>query len=107
FSLPFSFPFFGQPFTELTVSTNGSVYFSDPPVRVGLPPGTLDNADDPPGSPRALGGFKMIAGLWEDLDVNTTRRADAGVYVTSSPTQVIFRWKAVPCNFNGNVCLGG
>ena len=107
FSLPFSFPFFGQNFTELTVSTNGSVYFSDPPVRVGLPPGTLDNADDPPGSPRALGGFKMIAGLWEDLDLNTTKRADAGVYVTQSPTQIIFRWKAVPCNFNGNVCLGG
>ena len=107
FSLPFSFPFFGQNFTELTISTNGALYFSDPPVRVGLPPGTLDNADDPPGSPRALGGFKMIAGLWEDLDLTTSKRADAGVYVTSSPTQVIFRWKAVPCNFNGNVCLGG
>jgi len=104
FSLPFSFPFFGQNFTELTISTNGSLYFSDPPVRIGA---GLDNADDPPGSPRSLGGFKMIAGLWEDLDLTTSKRADAGVYVTSSPTQVIFRWKAVPCNFNGNVCTGG
>jgi subtilisin family serine protease len=107
FIMPFSFPFFGQNFTELTVSTIGNLYFSEPPLRTGLPPGNLDNADDPPGSPRALGGYKMIAGLWEDLDLNTTRRADAGVFVTSSPTQVIFRWKAVPCHFNGSACLGG
>ena len=105
FILPsFSFPFFGQNFTELTVSTNGALYFSEPPLRTGV---GLDNADDPPGSPRALGGYKMIAGLWEDLDLNTSKRADAGVYVTSSPTQVIFRWKAVPCRFDGNTCLGG
>jgi subtilisin family serine protease len=107
FALDFNFPFFGQNFTELTVSTNGALYFSEPPVRVGLEPGNLDNADDPPGSPRALGGFKMIAGLWEDLDLNTSKRADAGVYVTKSANQVIFRWKAVPCNFNGSQCLGG
>src|SRR6185369_119283 len=91
--LPFSFPFFGQNFTTLTVSTNGAVYFDDPPVRVGLDPGNLDNADGPPGSPRALGGHKMIAGLWEDLNLDTAERADAGVYVTSTANQVIFRWK--------------
>ena len=107
FALPFSFPFFGQNFTELTVSTNGALYFDDPPIRTGLPPGVLDNADDPPGSPRALGGHKMIAGLWEDLNLETAMRADAGVYVTSSATQVIFRWKGVPCDFNGTVCQGG
>ena len=107
YTLGFSFPFFGQNFTELTISTNGAVYFDDPPLRSGGGPGNLDNADDPPGSPRALGGHKMIAGLWEDLDLNTSVRADAGVYVTSTPTQAIFRWKAVPCHFNGNTCLGG
>jgi subtilisin family serine protease len=106
FALPFSFPFFGQNFTELTLSTNGAVYFDDPPVRT-VAPGNLDNADDPPGSLRALGGHKMIAGLWEDLDLNTTRRPDAGVYVTSSANQIIFRWKAVPCGFNGSTCTGG
>ena len=107
FALPFSFPFFGQSFSELTVSTNGAVYFDDPPRRTGLPPGVLDDADDPPGSPRALGGHKMIAGLWEDLDLSIAKRGDAGVYVTSSPTQVIFRWKGVPCHFNGSICAGG
>ena len=109
FLLPsgFNFPFFGENFTEVTLSTNGALYFSDPPLRTGLPPGVLDNADDPPGSPHALGGFKMVAGLWEDLDLSTSARADAGVYVTTSPNQIIFRWQGVPCNFDGNTCTGG
>ncbi|HJP90528.1 MAG TPA: S8 family serine peptidase [Pyrinomonadaceae bacterium] len=105
--LPFSFPFFGQSFNTLTISTNGALYFSDPPRRQGLPPGNTDDADDPPGSPRALGGYKMIAGLWEDIDLRTSQRADAGVYVTQSAGQIIFRWQGVPCNFDGNVCTGG
>src|SRR5689334_956195 len=104
FALDFSFPFFGQNFTEVTVSTNGNLFFSEPPTRTGV---GLDNADDPPGSPRALGGYKMIAGLWEDLDLTTSKRADAGVYVTKSAGQAIFRWKAVPCHFNGVQCTGG
>jgi hypothetical protein len=104
FLLPFSFPFFGQNFTELTISTNGNLYFSEPPVRVGA---GLDNADDPPGSPRQLGGYKMIAGLWEDVNLSTSARADAGVYVTQTANQIIFRWQGVPCNFDGNVCTGG
>ena len=96
YSLDFSFPFFGEPFTELTISSNGNLFFSEPPRRINLPIGFVDDADDPPGSPRALGGYKMIAGLWEDLDLSNSRRADAGVYITKSPNQVIFRWQGVP-----------
>jgi subtilisin family serine protease len=107
FILPFAFPFFGSNFTELTISTNGNLFFSEPPRRINLPPGFLDDADDPPGSPRALGGYKMIAGLWEDIDLRTSERADAGVYVTQSGGQIIFRWQGVPCNFDGVECTGG
>jgi len=103
----FSFPFFGQNFTELTISSNGNLYFSDPPLRE-LPPGNLDVADDPPGSPRQLAGYKMIAGLWEDIDLRKSQRADAGVYVVQpSASRLIFRWQGVPCNFDGNICTGG
>ncbi len=103
----FSFPFFGQNFTELTISSNGNLYFSDPPLRQ-LPPGELDVADDPPGSPRQLAGYKMIAGLWEDIDLRKSVRADAGVYIVQpSASRLIFRWQGVPCNFDGNVCTGG
>ncbi|HEU4769584.1 MAG TPA: S8 family serine peptidase [Pyrinomonadaceae bacterium] len=121
FLLPagFVFPFFGANFTELTISSNGNLFFSAPPVRIGLPPGNLDEADDPPGSPRMLGGYQMIAGLWEDLDLTNAERADAGVYIgtpdaggvlqtpTSNSTRIVFRWQGVPCNFNGQECLGG
>jgi subtilisin family serine protease len=107
FILPFPFPFFGSNVGQITISTNGALYFSEPPRRINLPPGVLDDADDPPGSPRALGGYKMIAGLWEDIDLSTSQRADAGVYVTQSAGQIIFRWQGVPCNFNGSQCTGG
>ncbi|HEX2271303.1 MAG TPA: S8 family peptidase, partial [Pyrinomonadaceae bacterium] len=121
FLLPsgFVFPFFGSNFTELVISSNGNLFFSEPPLRQGLPPGNLDNADDPPGSPHSLGGYKMIAGLWEDLDLNDSERGDAGVYVgspdangvlqtpTANSTRIVFRWQGVPCNFDGQVCQGG
>jgi subtilisin family serine protease len=114
FLLPagFSFPFFGTNFTEVTVSTNGNLFLSDAPVReqiAGLP-FNPDNADDPPGSRQELGGYHMIAGLWEDLTTATSLRADAGVYVKQlSPSQIVFRWQAQPCNFNVALdkCAGG
>ena len=102
----FTFPFFGTTFTELVISSNGNLYFSPPPER-NLPPGNLDIADDPPGSPRSLGGYKMIAGLWEDLDLTKAKRVDAGVYVVQpSASRLIFRWQGVPCDFDGQVCTG-
>ncbi|HEV8429628.1 MAG TPA: S8 family serine peptidase [Pyrinomonadaceae bacterium] len=110
FLLPFNFPFFGSNFSTLLISSNGALYFSTPPRRCPAINPNCDNADadDPPGSPRSLGGYQMIAGLWEDLDLRTSQRSDAGVYVVQpSANQIIFRWQGVPCNFNGNVCQGG
>ncbi len=100
--LPFNFPFFGSTFSTLEISTNGSLYFSAPPRRcpVGNPNCTDADADDPPGSPRALGGYKMIAGLWEDIDLRNSERGDAGVYVVQpAPDRIIFRWQGVPFDF--------
>jgi len=104
FLLPFDFPFFGSTVNGLTISTNGNLFFSEPPVRTH-PIIPLNIADDPPGSPRVLGGYKMIAGLWEDLDLSNSERADAGVYINQSADQIIFRWQGVsfergtPVNF--------
>jgi len=90
----FVFPFFGSTFTELTLSTNGNIFFSDPPRRQSQALANND-ADDPPGSPKFLGGYQMIAGLWSDLEINTTKRGDAGIYMKqTSATQIIYRWKA-------------
>ena len=110
FELPFNFPFFGSTFSSLLISSNGSLYFSAPPRRCPDDnPNCIDgDADDPPGTPEALGGYKMIAGLWEDIDLRISQRADAGVYITdSTPGQIVFRWQGVPCNDNGIQCTGG
>jgi subtilisin family serine protease len=90
FTLPFAFPFYGVNRTNLTVSTNGALYFSVPPRR--------DNgdADDVPSSVSALQGQTMIAGLWDDIDINTAVRSDSGVYVTQTDANhVVFRWQGV------------
>lgn len=98
----FLFPFFGTNYDTVTISTNGILYFGDPP-----PTRDDGSADDVPSSPGKLGGYRAIAGLWDDLDLRTSSRADAGVFQISTPGQVIFRFQGVPCNFDGNVCTGG
>jgi subtilisin family serine protease len=102
YALPFSFPFFGQSFNAVTISTNGNLYFSPPPKR---PNG---DADDVPSSTVQLNNFKMIAGLWDDLYLGTDQRADADVYVVQPDSNtIIFRWQGVPCNDNGSGCTFG
>ena len=87
FSLPFAFPFFGQNFSSVNITTNGNLFFSTPPTR---PNG---DADDVPSSAVGMTQFKMISGLWDDL--RTDRRAGDDVYVTSDSNHIIFRWQGV------------
>src|SRR5207253_9245465 len=90
FQLPFAFPYFGQLYSTVTISTNGNLYFSAPPKR------NNGDADDVPGSTSDLSQFKMIAGMWDDLDLRTSRRSDADVYVVRpDSTRIIFRWQGV------------
>jgi len=90
FALPFSFSFFGQLYNTVTISTNGNLYFSTPPKR------SNGDADDVPGSTADLSLNKMIAGMWDDLDLRTSRRADADVYVVQPGAgRIIFRWQGV------------
>jgi subtilisin family serine protease len=90
YPLPFSFSFFGQLYNTVTISTNGNLYFSTPPKR------SNGDADDVPSSTADLSLNKMIAGMWDDLDLRTSRRADADVYVVQpAPGRIIFRWQGV------------
>jgi subtilisin family serine protease len=102
FLLPFNFPYFGHTFDSVTISTNGNLYFSTPPFKDD---GT--SAADVQSSAIDLSSFAMIAGLWDDLDLRDSVRADAGIYVTQSASSVIFRWQGKPCNDNGIACQGG
>jgi len=95
YTLPFSFPFFGQPYNAVTISTNGNLYFSTPPKRSQCQ-SPCENADDVPSSIADLSLRKMISGMWDDLDLRTSRRADANVYVVQpDSTRIIFRWQGV------------
>jgi len=87
YALPFAFPFFGQNFSTVNISTNGNLFFSAPPTR------TNGDADDVPSSSVGLTQFKMISGLWDDL--RTDRRVGDDVYVTSDMSHIIFRWSGV------------
>src|SRR2546425_6232003 len=90
YQLPFAFPYFSQLYSTITISTNGNLYFSTPPKR------SNGDADDVPGSVADLAASKMIAGMWDDLDLRTSRRADADVYVVRpDATRIIFRWQGV------------
>jgi hypothetical protein len=90
YALPFSFSFFGQLYNTVTISTNGNLYFSTPPKR---PNG---DADDVPSSTADLSLNKMISGMWDDLDLSTSRRPDADVYVVQPGAgRIIFRWQGV------------
>ncbi len=82
YTLPFAFPFFGQNRNSVTISTNGSLYFSNTVPK-----------NDAGSSIEGLNGSPMIAGLWDDL--RTDRRAGDDVYVTSDTDRIIFRWQAV------------
>lgn len=96
--LPFQFPFFDRFASSVYLSSNGTIYI---PPRV--PSG------DPFSSTSLVSGWRMIAGLWDDLDLSTSKRADADIYqVTPDSDRVIFRWQGVPCNFNPvSGCTGG
>jgi len=86
-SLPFAFPFFGESFSSVHVSTNGNLFFSTPPTRAN------GDADDVPGSVVGLTKFKMISGLWDDL--RTDRSFGDDVFITADANHIIFRWKGV------------
>ncbi len=102
YPLPFAFPFFGQNYNAVTISTNGNLYFSPPPKR------SNGDADDVPSSTADLARFKMIAGLWDDLTLETIWRSDADVYVVQPDSNwIIFRWQGVPCHDQGYGCTGG
>lgn len=100
--LPFTFPFFGTNHNTVKISTNGNLYFGPAPLRGN------GEADDVPSLVAELQRYRMISGLWDDIDLRDSSLAGAGVYVVQpSADRIIYRWRGVPCNYNGTVCTGG
>jgi subtilisin family serine protease len=85
YQLPFNFPFFGQPMSRVSVSTNGTLYFSPPPQR------TDGDSDDAGSSVLGLNSQMMIAAMWDDL---RTDRFNGDVFVvTPDASRIVFRWQ--------------
>lgn len=88
YNLPFNVPMGGY-FSLISISSNGVVHCT------GTPPRRNGASDDFLSSVEYLTGQPMIAGLWDDLVIDTSKRPDAGVYVvTPNSDTVIFRWQA-------------
>jgi len=83
-SLPFSFRFYNTDYTQVTVSSNGTLYFNFPSAETS-------------NSERWLNGQQIIAGLFDDL--RTDRRAGDDVYTVQDGDRIIFRWQAVTFDF--------
>ncbi|HJR09125.1 MAG TPA: S8 family serine peptidase [Pyrinomonadaceae bacterium] len=104
YTLPFTFMYYGTPRNSLRVSSNGVLYFSTPQTRDG------GDADDAGSAVEDMQGQAMIAGLWDDIDLNRTARSDSGVYVSQpDSSRVVFRWQGIPCNSSQTTgaCTGG
>ncbi len=98
-ALPFAFPFYGVNQTSVTVSSNGTLYFSKL-QRATLSTGEIFGADAH-SSVADLTRHKMIAGMWDDLQTEGN-----DVYMSQpDANRVIFRWQgrnfdnAQPVNF--------
>jgi hypothetical protein len=90
-ALPFPFPYFGTNRTTVTVSSNGSLFFSKIPQATipGAPPQVVGL--DSGSSTQGLQRLAQIAGLWDHL------RTDRGgnVFMVTDTDRVVFRWQAV------------
>jgi subtilisin family serine protease len=92
----FSFPFFGQTNTSVVVSSNGALYLQ--PLNTLPPANDVDAFGDSGSNTAQLEGFRMVAGLWDDLRTDCTTSGSGNpcdVYVnTNDPNKVTFRWEA-------------
>ncbi|HMO61300.1 MAG TPA: T9SS type A sorting domain-containing protein [Ferruginibacter sp.] len=85
-TLPFSYKFFGIDYTQLWVSTNGWISFSDPGSL------TAPVVHTPVLIPSAGGINNYIAGLLTNLDVTNSTYPDAHVYYGGDASQFVITY---------------
>ncbi|MFL5733617.1 MAG: dockerin type I domain-containing protein, partial [Chloroflexia bacterium] len=94
-TLPFTYTFYGVPYTSLNASTNGNLQFTsnnNEYANTCLPNGAMSN---------------LMAPHWDDLLTNLNGGTD-GIYTSvtgSAPNRIfVIEWRA--CIFNGGFCGG-
>ncbi|MBK7977514.1 MAG: S8 family serine peptidase [Deltaproteobacteria bacterium] len=79
YTLPFTFTYFGTARSSVSVCSNGILDFGGSNTA-------YSNTD------AGLIARPMVAALWDDLRTDSTAQAGEDIYVTASPTSVVFRW---------------
>ncbi|MCD6309253.1 MAG: putative Ig domain-containing protein, partial [Candidatus Eremiobacteraeota bacterium] len=80
YNLPFSFPFAGENYSSLEVSSNGYLELGD------------GNASDYENTRQKLIDNVRIAPLWDDIRTNGSALEGEDIYITEFPDHVIIRW---------------
>jgi hypothetical protein len=90
--LGFDFPFYGTNFNQITMGSNGTVYFEN--VYLGLGNSCI------PGTPGyTMAQYNFIAHLWDDLAPNY----QGGVYTQAFPNYFVIEYSdIVPCCATGD-----
>ncbi len=81
----FSFPFYGNTYTNLSISTNGNVQFGTTPstqyINDGIPTTAVPN--------------NAVYAFWDDLDVSTAGGGTIWYYYDAANTRFIVQWDTV------------
>lgn len=97
YSIPFSFYFFGTPYTSFLISTNGFITFTEGQGSGCCTGQLLPNASAP---------NNLVAMCWEDLSTNNGGNIDWFVTGTAPNRVVVISWNNVP-NFGGGGFVTG
>ncbi|MCD6501954.1 T9SS type A sorting domain-containing protein, partial [bacterium] len=89
--LPFTFPFYGEDYDSIWVSTNGWASFGDEPM------GSYYINDSLPGGYAPEGG--MLAVLWDDCDADTTFDTTASVRIYDDGSSFWIIWYNIFCPY--------
>jgi uncharacterized protein (TIGR03437 family) len=93
-NLGFNFSFFGTPFSNVAVSSNGNLTFRPSGVTQGdFDQGTVDSGESLTGFQK---GLPRIAPYWHDLDARAAQTTgSSGVYIRPSSNSVLITWNNI------------
>lgn len=89
YPIPFNFTFYGQPYTNVAVSSNGAVYFTDSYLSFSNRPLPADQDID-----------TFIAVLWDDLNPGAGGDVYFQIKGTGATRRLVLQWQNVPRYYN-------
>lgn len=88
FAIPFSFSFYGTSYSNVSVGSNGTVYFDD--TYLGLGNTAI------PGNGGGYGVFRFMAVFWDDMNPGAGGQVLSQVLGAPGAQQLVVQWNNVP-----------